>query len=347
MSYHVETDNTTGHKYIVDIKRRRSICSIDGCLSRAQRNSFCAKHLQTTDKKRLMNKKTSHQKLQTKKGFVMKKKSSPTNSLINVEQIVSKFHNLPVEIQLSAEIDDDDLKSESSIEYDYTNTMPTPIPNPIEHRHVSIATIYLQDEQWHQLELFIKYFSSFASLSNNMNINSSTTHLLIDDSMNPLRCIFSKKIFQAVARHIYIVSIRWIEECLLRKEIIDETPFEIHGDHSMSTMHLTRRCLTKPLFSSSISFAIDCTSFQRTITRNELAELAVLSGATLFDPEQQMLSQYQPKLLLVLVDPNVDRSRLVNQYQPWRLNVKFLTPGYLLKSIIYQNQQPFEDFELV
>jgi hypothetical protein len=43
MSYHVETDNKTGHKYIVDIKRRRIICSTDGCMSRAQRNSLCAK----------------------------------------------------------------------------------------------------------------------------------------------------------------------------------------------------------------------------------------------------------------------------------------------------------------
>jgi hypothetical protein len=43
MSYHVETDNQTGHKYIIDVKRRRSICSIDGCLSQAQRNSLCAK----------------------------------------------------------------------------------------------------------------------------------------------------------------------------------------------------------------------------------------------------------------------------------------------------------------
>lgn len=43
MSYPVETDNQTGQKYIVDVKRRRSICSTDGCMSRAQRNSLCSK----------------------------------------------------------------------------------------------------------------------------------------------------------------------------------------------------------------------------------------------------------------------------------------------------------------
>ena len=43
MSYRVETNHETGHKYIVDVKRRRSVCSIDGCVSQAQRNSLCTK----------------------------------------------------------------------------------------------------------------------------------------------------------------------------------------------------------------------------------------------------------------------------------------------------------------
>lgn len=43
----------------------------------------------------------------------------------------------------------DDTKSESSIEYDYTNPLSIPTTNNnIQYRHVSIATIYLLDEQW-------------------------------------------------------------------------------------------------------------------------------------------------------------------------------------------------------
>jgi hypothetical protein len=57
---------------------------------------------------------------------------------------------------LNEEIDDD-TKSESSIEYDYTNpipisTMSTTTDN-IQDRHVSIATICLQDEQWVKISL--------------------------------------------------------------------------------------------------------------------------------------------------------------------------------------------------
>jgi len=114
----------------------------------------------------------------------------------------------------------------------------------------------------------------------------------------------------------------------------------------MSTMHLARRSSTMPLFSSSISFAIDCNSFQRVLTRHDLSELVMLSGATLFDPEQEISIKNQSKILFVLADSTADRYRLENKYKQYYKNIKILTPGFLLKSIIYQNQQPFEDFEL-
>ncbi|CAF4812205.1 unnamed protein product, partial [Rotaria sp. Silwood1] len=223
-------------------------------------------------------------------------------NILHAEQYLNN-ETFPQTTQLNIEIDDD-TKSESSIEYDYTN--PLSVSLSTNHIHVSIATIYLQDEQWHQLELFIKHFSLYVSLSNNLNVTSSTTHLLVDDSSHPFQCNFSKKIFQAVARHIFIVSIRWIEKFLLQNEIIDETPYKIHGDETMKTMHLTCYTSINTLFSSSILFAIDCTSFQRVLTRNDLIELVILSNAKLFDPEQQKSIEIQSKLLLVLVDPRVD-----------------------------------------
>ena len=152
----------------------------------------------------------------------------------------------------------------------------------------------------------------------------------------------SKKIFQAVARHIFIVSIRWIEECLFRKEIIDETPFEIHGDGTISTMHLARQSLARTLFHSSVTFLIDCNSFQRVFTRLELAELVLLTGASLYKSEERKAT----KILLILVEPSADRSELEEKYKQHHRNIKFLTSGFLLKSIIYQKVQPFEDFEL-
>lgn len=114
----------------------------------------------------------------------------------------------------------------------------------------------------------------------------------------------------------------------------------------MSTMHLSRQLSNQPLFSSSISFAIDCNSFQRVLTRHDLAELVVLSGGTLFNSDDDISIKNQLKILFVLVDPTADRYCLENKYKSFHRNIKYLTPGFLLKSIIYQKQQPFEDFEL-
>jgi len=175
-----------------------------------------------------------------------------------------------------------------------------------------------------------------------MNVNSLTTHLIVDDSSIPLMCTFSKKIFQAVARRIFIVSVRWIDECLVQNRIVDEESFEIRGDSTMSTMHLARRSINTRLFPSTVSFIIDCNSFQRTLTRNELAELAVLSGATLFGQQEKSSIE----LLIVLADPMVDPRQIREKYSRCHNNIKYLTPGFLLKSIVYQEQQSFDDFQL-
>jgi hypothetical protein len=107
-------------------------------------------------------------------------------------------------------------------------------------------------------------------------------------------------------------------------------------------MHLARQSPLNPLFSPLNSFIIDCNSFQRVLTRHDLSELVLLSGAILFNSEQI----HSTNILLVLADYTTDRYQLEKKYKHLHHHMKYLTPGYLLKSIIYQKQQPFEDFEL-
>lgn len=107
-------------------------------------------------------------------------------------------------------------------------------------------------------------------------------------------------------------------------------------------MHLARQSSVRTIFSSSMTFLIDCHSFQRVFTRSELAELVLLTGASLYSSDERIPT----KILLILVEPSADRSELEEKYKQHHRNKKFLTPGFLLKSIIYQKIQPFEDFEL-
>lgn len=45
------------------------------------------------------------------------------------------------------------------------------------------------------------------------------------------------KVFQAIARHLFVVTYRWIGECLKQNQIVDETSFEIRGDIPFGEYH--------------------------------------------------------------------------------------------------------------
>jgi hypothetical protein len=101
-------------------------------------------------------------------------------------------------------------------------------------------------------------------------IDDKTTHLITDDTTIPFVCALSSKVVHALARHLTVLSIRWIDECLrCDKLLLDELAlqFEIRGDLTCSTMYhggmqrsrlITRR---HSLFSKHI-FMLKCSGVQ-------------------------------------------------------------------------------------
>jgi hypothetical protein len=68
-------------------------------------------------------------------------------------------------------------------------------------------------------------------------VNANTTHLVTDEEKTTLVCPLSKKVIQAVARHMFVLTYRWIDACLQVDEILDEKPYEIQGDLTLSSDH--------------------------------------------------------------------------------------------------------------
>lgn len=69
-------------------------------------------------------------------------------------------------------------------------------------------------------------------------VDEQTTHLITDeDNSETLVCPLSKKVIQAVARHLYILTYRWVDDCLKLNRIINEKPYEIQGDLTLSSDH--------------------------------------------------------------------------------------------------------------
>ncbi len=84
----------------------------------------------------------------------------------------------------------------------------------------------------------LKEFCSRFQMKFSDNVDEYTTHLITDEEEGEtLVCPLSKKVIQAVARHMYIVTYRWIDACLRVNQIINEKPFEIQGDLTLSSDH--------------------------------------------------------------------------------------------------------------
>ena len=88
-------------------------------------------------------------------------------------------------------------------------------------------------------------------------VNDSTTHLLVDDSENYSHCTITKKIVQAaVRRHIFIISVRWISECLHANTFVDEHPYEILSD-SHTTLHFYQNRILKIIINIYLNLFMD------------------------------------------------------------------------------------------
>ena len=84
----------------------------------------------------------------------------------------------------------------------------------------------------------VKDFCSKFQIESSNAVDESTTHLITDEEQgDTLVCPLSKKVIQSVARHMYVVTYRWIDACLKANRILNEKPFEIQGDLTLSSDH--------------------------------------------------------------------------------------------------------------
>lgn len=191
---------------------------------------------------------------------------------------------------------------------------------------------------------FLRRFPQ-VQFSTNLVVNDTTTHLLIDDSDKPLHCTITKKIVQAaVRRHIFIISARWIRECLRVNQFVDEHPYEILSD-SHTTLRLSTQNFehhNQYLLSPKFGFAIECRQCQGSINRNELSELIELTGAQVYEHDQTVDS------LIVLCDTNEKNlAKIKEKYLASNAStIKYVTSDFLLKSIIKFEIQDMDKYSL-
>ncbi|CAF3341027.1 unnamed protein product [Rotaria socialis] len=206
-----------------------------------------------------------------------------------------------------------------------------------------LAMTALKDDQKIEFNRFIERFSVRSSTS----IDETTTHLITDeDNENPLRCPLTGKVLQAVARHLKIISYRWLTACLNQQRYVDEIPtYEIIGDtvyneHSgMSRSRLNNSIDYRLL--ANYAFHFKCTGCQPFIDNRPLIELIHLSGGLILKTLNQHIDN-TGRQIIILCSKKYLQNKPALQQACQKLNILCIEPEWLIASIVKFDLQPFE-----
>ncbi|CAF1204046.1 unnamed protein product [Rotaria sordida] len=219
-------------------------------------------------------------------------------------------------------------------------------------KSISITASRLTDEQMDRLDQFLQRFNIHYS----DEIDEKTTHLITDDTTIPFICALSSKVVHALARHLTVLSIRWIDECLhCNKLLLDELAlqFEIRGDLTCSTMYhggMQRSRLIPrrhSLFSKYI-FMLKCNGVQNLMDNQELRTLITLCGGyTCSSLRTDQVTRWtaQGKMIVVLCEQSYVEERQDKYWKCVELGIRFCSPEFIIESIAQYQVQDYAIYE--
>ncbi|CAF2568422.1 unnamed protein product [Rotaria sp. Silwood2] len=219
-------------------------------------------------------------------------------------------------------------------------------------KSISITASRLTDEQMDRLDQFLQRFNIHYS----DEIDEKTTHLITDDTTIPFVCALSSKVVHALARHLTVLSIRWIDECLhCDKLLLDELSlqFEIRGDLTCSTMYhggMQRSRLIPrrhSLFSKHI-FMLKCNGVQNLMDNQELRTLITLCGGhTCLSLRTDQVTRWtaQGKMIVVLCEQSYVQERQDKYWKCVELGIRFCSPEFIIESIAQYQVQDYAIYE--
>jgi hypothetical protein len=190
-------------------------------------------------------------------------------------------------------------------------------------------------------------------VSTSSTVDSSTTHIIVNEN-SPLVCPLTGKIIQGIARHLFIVTHRWLNECLSQESIVDERPYEIRGDTSLGVDHggMRRSRLTPSFLLENYSICLrcssnDCAPLQ---TIEQVQELVELCGAKLVRNFSEIKTLDKERQMILILGINgftggeKKRKALLDTCQ--QFNVRCVNIHWLLISIAKFDIQSLENYDI-
>ncbi|CAF3167032.1 unnamed protein product [Rotaria socialis] len=216
-------------------------------------------------------------------------------------------------------------------------------------RRLVLTTSSLDENQKSRFRLFITRFC----IPTSSTVDSTTTHVIVNDNSS-LICPLTGKIIQGIGRHLFIVSHRWLNECLSQESIVDERPYEIRGDTSLGSDHggMRRSRLTPSYLLDKYSICLRCSSSDCAPlqTLEQVQELVELCGAKLVQnfSEIKIIDKERQMVLVLGINGfsggEKKRKALLDTCQ--QFNVRCVNIHWLLISIAKFDIQPFENYDI-
>jgi hypothetical protein len=196
------------------------------------------------------------------------------------------------------------------------------------------------------VEQFLQKFSS--RVCQTSSIDNRTTHLITNDDNQLLRSPLSVKLIEAIAHHCFCVSYRWIIDCLKYDRIIDEISYEIEGDdtdlHPHGGPQRSRLIEKRRSLFDNLRFMIKCsenTDFR--MTNDRLKDLIEVCGGEIITcVTQRLLDRFK---IIVLCETLYVTERRHNYDQCRALGIHFVSPDWVIESILEYKQKAFSSYE--
>ncbi|CAF0921735.1 unnamed protein product, partial [Didymodactylos carnosus] len=210
-------------------------------------------------------------------------------------------------------------------------------------KRIVVTSSSLSDQEKLIFDEFVQLFNLRTSFS----VDETTTHLITEEENETLTCPLTGKVIQAISRHLFVVSFRWIVRCLREKRLVSEEEYEMHGDYTLENNHngmKKSRLNPEHLLFGDYAFMLKCTGCSPFTDNLPLIEMIKLSGGVFISNLTQAVAK---RKTIVLCSENFIRNKPSLFETCQKANVHCLKPEWLLISITKHEIQPYSDHEIL
>ncbi|CAF2719642.1 unnamed protein product [Rotaria sp. Silwood2] len=286
--------------------------------------------------------------MRKQKTFVSKK---PEKTKTKKKNEKDNSNDVAATIDLTVSSDDEKVESHIDLSMSLNTQVQLHINSPIllNHKRFVLAYSCLYASELVELRRFVSMYPNQLSISD--CIDDHTTHLIMGREEKSLLCPLTMKLFQAIARHLYIMSFEWINQCLKQNDIINEINYEMRGDIPFGDYHdgMKKSRLSKEVkLFEKCQFFILCDGCQDRMSKDELSALIKLCHGSILHTFPLKATNDNSALTIVLCDKLLpfDSASQQHLFQLCRSSgVHFLSPEWIIESIVQFTLQSFDSYE--